>query len=334
MRRFFLIPLFLAASLCFCEKAIASCYDDGCEEEIDPCQEEPLEEKCTTTCVGVGPNECCSCVCDLGPASGYLSVRHRGPGGIGYPLAYSSVDLFFNQNLGYNWYGILDLRGHVANDGKWATNAGIGLRYLNDCATTVYGLNFYWDWREADHFNFHQLGAGIEFLWPCWDLRLNGYAPITSTKKTYRKKFDRFQGNRSYFEKKQELALSGLDGAVGYWLYNCGIFGIHTALGGYYFRGDHGTNVGGGLLRAKVRITDIVSLKGEVSYDNEFKWNGQGELAIHIPFGPEIKRYSRSVSDCCSLLAIEYRLAEQVERFEIPPTARHCETDVLFIPLD
>jgi len=274
------------------------------------------------------PLTCCSCECPDGPSSTRLSVRHREGNGIGYPRGYTSFDLLYSQDWGGNWHTFADLRGHIANDGKWTTNAGLGVRYLNDCCSAVYGLNLFWDWLEARHMNFHQLGAGIEFLWPCWDLRFNGYAPVSRTHKTYRKTFDKFKGNQAYFERKEELALSGFDGAVGCWLYDGGCFGIHTALGGYYFRGDHKRNLGGGLFRAKVKITDYVTVEGQASYDSQFKWIGQGELALHLPFGPCVEREARSVSSCCDLLALEYRLVEQVERFAIPPTITRSKSTV------
>jgi len=268
--------------------------------------------------------ECCSCDCDEGPSSARLSARHREAEGIGYPRGYTSLDLIYTPTwdcLDCDLYPFLDLRGHIDNSGKWATNAGVGVRYLDNCHSVVYGLNLYWDWREARHFNFHQIGGGLEVLWPCWDFRFNGYGPITTSQKTYRTGFDKFKGNQAFFEQKQELALWGVDGTLGYWLYNYGCFGIHTALGGYYFAGKHGKDLGGGLFRAKVRLTDYITLEGQASYDTEFKWLGQGELALHLPFGPTVKRCARSVYDCCDLLALEYRLVEQVERFEIPVTA-------------
>jgi len=263
----------------------------------------------------------------------WLSARHREANGIGYPKGYTSLDFLYTHGWGCNFYTFLDLRGHLDNDKKWATNAGLGFRWLTDCCPVIYGLNFFWDWREARHFNYHQLGAGLEFLWPCWDLRVNGYVPLSLKKKTYQNSFDKFKGNQAIFERKQEVSMWGADAAVGYWLYNSGCFGIHTALGGYYFRGKSSKDLYGGLFRAKVRLTDYITLEGQASWDTEFRWLGQGELALNLPFGPKVRRASRMVTNCCDLLAMEYRLVEKVQRFEIPVTSTKKSKDVARDPV-
>ena len=268
---------------------------------------------------------CClsSCECCEGPCSGYFNVRHREPGGIGYSRGYTSADLFYLFKPSERWASFFDFRGHVFNDGKWASNAGLGLRFIPCSDDGVYGLNLYWDWREANHTNFHQMGAGLELLWPCWDIRANGYAPINRHKKIYRQGFNKFEGHTAFFFQKSELALWGADVNLGYWLLNYGCFKIHTGLGGYYFQGDYGENARGGLFRAKIHFLDLIVAEGQISYDNQFKWIGQGELSLRLSFGPSVKRYAKPVHSCCDLLAVEERLVEQPQRFEIVVSTTH-----------
>ncbi len=218
----------------------------------------------------------------------------------------------------------MDARGHIFNDKKWAANFGLGLRKL--CDEVVYGGNFYWDWREAEHTTFHQLGAGLEALWLCWDIRINGYVPVNRHKKSYRKGFERFQENEAIVFKKWELSMSGFDGAVGYWLCKNAYFGLHASLGGYSFRGDFDKKAGGGLARAKVKLWDYFTLDGQISFDNLFKWQANGGLAFHIPLKPPVKRYPKRTNCCRDIIALEERIIERPERFEIIVTTTRKDT--------
>lgn len=264
----------------------------------------------------------CSCM-EEGPCKGTASLRHREANGIGYSTGYTSLDLFYTPSANGNYYPFLDLRAHVFNDGRPAFNTGLGLRYLPDCTDIVYGINAYWDYRQAKHSAIHQASLGLEFLWPRFDIRLNSYVPFNRHKKGFRNGFSGFQGNNAFFFRKYELAMWGGDLALGYWLYKGCNVGLYTALDGYYFHGDYGKQAGGGLLRAKVNWSDYFTVEGQVSYDSLFKWIGQGEVALHFPFGGSVKRTERRVRNCCDLIDIEQRLTQRPDRFEIIVTSTH-----------
>ncbi len=250
-------------------------------------------------------------------------MLHSSPGGICYPRGYSSIDLFYGTQTEANWYTYIDARAHIFNDGKPAINLGIGSRYLCECSDMIYGINLYWDYRDAKHTTFHALGAGVEFFWPCWEIHLNGYVPVNRHKKSYRTGFQEFSGNSAIFYKKYELAMSGGDITLGYKFLDCDCFDIKALITGYYFQGDYGEHAGGGMLRLRSNITDWITVEGSVSYDNEFKWLGQGELALNFPFGGPVKRCQRAVACCEDLIAIEEQLVSKPERFEIIVTTSH-----------
>lgn len=234
-----------------------------------------------------------------GSRVGSLSIQHREPGGIGYHQGYTSLDFFYVPHLADRVYGIVDMRGHVFNNGKWASNAGMGARYLPKHQKVVFGAYAYWDWREAEHASFDQLSVGMEALGTLWDVHVNGYAPIGQNKK-------RFDGHH------YELAMWGIDTTVGYWLWQSGSFGLHGAVGGYYFGGDFDKHAGGGLVCAEVRLSDWFSLKAQVSYDNLFSWNAQGMAALNVPFGPRVQKGT-----------LGRRLVQNPERFEIIIATTH-----------
>lgn len=273
-------------------------------------------------------DECCpplfdACSCDPGPCNAQVSLRTTQPGGIGYPTGYTSLDLFYAPGSNVNFHPFLDFRAHVFNDGKPAFNTGLGLRYLPDCTDVVFGVNAYWDFRDAKHTSFSQVGLGFEALWANWDLRLNGYVPVNRHKKGYRSGFLKFQDNEAIFYRKYELALAGADLDLGYLFYKNACLDMRATLGGYYFQGDYGKHAGGGLFKLSSNMSDYFTASAQVSYDNLFKWIGQGEIAVNFSFGKTLKRSQRKVSCCDDLISLEKRLVEKPQRFEIIPTTSH-----------
>lgn len=275
----------------------------------------------------------CSCSCLEGPCKGTVSLRHREANGIGYSRGYSSLDLFYTPSFRDNYYPFIDLRAHVFNDGKPAFNTGIGLRYLPECMDIVFGGNVYWDYRQANHSAIEQIGLGFEALWPRFDLSFNTYTPFNRHKKGYKSGFSGFKGNYAYFFRKYELAMWGGDLAFGYWLYKGCEVGLYAAVDGYYFHGDYGKHAGGGLLRTKLNWTDYFTLEGQVSCDSLFKWIGQGEISLHLPFGGSVKRTERRVRNCCELIDLEQQLTKRPDRFEIIVTTTHKKNGRALDPL-
>ncbi len=57
------------------------------------------------------------------------TLRHIESGGIGYEDGYTTLEAFLASDPS-KWAvtPFLDARGHVFDNGKWAANAGVGLR--------------------------------------------------------------------------------------------------------------------------------------------------------------------------------------------------------------
>ncbi|HSX11315.1 MAG TPA: hypothetical protein VLF94_06355, partial [Chlamydiales bacterium] len=91
------------------------------------------------------------------------TLRHIEKGGIGYEDGYTTLEAFLSSDPSqWRVTPFLDVRGHLSDSGKWAANAGTGLRFL--WKNRAYGVNTYYDYRNTDHFNSHQIGAGLETL--------------------------------------------------------------------------------------------------------------------------------------------------------------------------
>jgi len=239
-----------------------------------------------------------SCCTYEGPRSSSLSFRHLEYQGIGYNQGYSSFDLFLSNATPYLESSVffLDLRGHVFNDGKPALNAGLGWRwFLDECKTL--GMNFFYDYRKTKRKKYNQVGLGLEYLSPTWEVRANGYFPFGSTTShPYDLKFSHFSGNHIFISQKYEFAMTGGDAEIGGSLVQTKFFDLFAGVGPYYFKGHFGHSAVGGKVRLEARITPFVTIEIGDSYDSVFHNRFHSEIALSIPLGPRAK----VSGNCCS----------------------------------
>lgn len=237
----------------------------------------------------------------IGPRPDRVSVRHIEPGGIGYQHGYTSVDFFLSARE--KWPRIrpfLDLRGHVFNTGRFAANAGLGLRGLASSIETVFGLNAFYDYRQTKRRPYNQVSGGFEVLREGWDFRANGYFPVGIKETRYYDYSFSFNpsNNNLHVSAVRQFVMKGFDAEFGWHAPKVKWVEFYPAAGCYYYRSS--SNVGihtfGGRVRLLATVIDWVTLEGIVSYDHRFKWVGQGALAINIPFGGRIegRKYTMS----------------------------------------
>lgn len=258
-------------------------------------------------------------LCPDGPRAMRLSLRHIEGGGIGYNKGYSTLEGFFTPiDLWKNHYiPFLDLRAHLFNNGKWAGNAGIGLRFLT--SSRVWGMNGYYDYRKTEHEHYNQISAGFESLGRVWDFRVNGYLPIgAKTSPYFNTEFQRFEGNSIIVRRKREFAMKGANAEAGIHLNSSRNFPLYFAFGPYYLEGK-GKVAWGGEGRLRLSLSDYLMLEGNTSYDKIFKWIGQAQVGLNFPFGGRRKVKQRKEHTCKEELMLATRLEQRVDRFEIIP---------------
>jgi len=264
-----------------------------------------------------------------------LNVRQIEGGGIGYGRGYTTLETFLTPTYNFDtWLPFLDLRVHRFDNNKYAFNTGLGFRYFTPSNCMIWGLNAYYDYRQAQHKHFKQIGVGVEALGAQWDFRINGYIPVGSRKShIYQIKFDEFEGHRLYVKAKREFDFGGANAEAAYhWMANDNI-DITAALGPYYFRGEFNRYAAGGQARLKATFINAISIEGITSYDNLFKWKGQGQLTFSIPLGPKVKTCGIRRSRCCDRPSLDLRLVNPVERFEIIVADSHHQREVAINPL-
>ena len=168
-------------------------------------------------------------------------------------------------------------------------------------------------YRDTHHQHYNQFAAGLEALGKIWDFRINGYLPLgRRNSKFYHTKFDKFEDHYLYLSRKKEVSMKGANAEVGFHIDHFKDFPFYIAGGPYYLHGT-GRTTWGGQLRARVDIFDYLTLEGNVSYDHIFRWIGQGQIGVNIPFGTR-----RKICQPQSM-ALSTRALQRVDRFEIIP---------------
>jgi hypothetical protein len=260
-------------------------------EQCVPCEEDPC---------------CLECCCCLAPYRLYLA--HTEGGGLGYRHGYSTLGMFIGIPSSGAFQPFLDVRGHVFNDGRFAANAGAGLRYINFCCGTIFGVNAYYDWREGHFRHYQQIGAGIEILGRHWGFRSNVYLPFgDKTGFSSARKFTAFDPSRGTFTarcRRKETAIPGGDAEIGYYTCcGCQPYRFYAGVGPYYYHRNCRGNIWGGMGRVIVQGWDVLSLEGRAYYDRVHHGLFQGRVALTFPLGARLRK--QRVSNSCALCPID-----------------------------
>ncbi len=268
-------------------------------------------------------------VCTSGTLS-YVELRHREKQGVGYDKGYTTAATFLTPSWISQFQPFLDVRGHVFNDGKFATNVGIGSRYMPLVPNWALGAGVYYDWRQTSKQDFNQVGFIFESLSPWIDFRLNGYFPVGTTQRTECPQFSNFCGNNAFAKQQLASALANIEGEIGFWIPRVlNPVDVYFAIGPYYLFEEKIDNVKfgdaiGGKARIFARILDGVTVGIDATYDKIFNTRVQGYATISFPFGPGNMqktgfRKSERYCPCPDTFTQLSILAQPVYRNEIIP---------------
>ena len=231
------------------------------------------------------------------------SLRHVEGKGVGYNEGYTTLEMFLTRNrCQHSWVPFVDIRGHLFNDGRYAANAGLGLRYRG--SALVWGINGYCDYRTTRAFHYNQLGVGLEAIGSFWSVQLNTYFPLGRTHSSaydisYQKdagspQFWGFRGNRllvqlpegAAYNLKKENAFQGIDASFSMRPFTKGPFSLGWGLGPYYFRSAQGRNTAlGGRFNVDLGITEYFGFHVTATYDTLFHQGMQAGCRMTMPFG-------------------------------------------------
>jgi len=243
-------------------------------------------------------------------------LRHIEGGGIGYNEGYTTLEMFLSRDPSqWEITPFLDVRGHVFNNGKWAANAGVGLRAL--WGDQVLGINTYYDYRKASRLNSNQVGVGFEALGNLFDFRINGYLPVGKSISTpFDTTFGGFFENYMLLSQKYQYAMRGVNAEVGCHFRKTALFDLYAAAGPYCFKGEMGSSTWGGKARVAATFRDILTLEISDSYDRAFHNKFQGQISLNYFFGPKSK-VQREARTCRAVNTLNERMLQPVNRQEI-----------------
>jgi hypothetical protein len=260
-----------------------------------------------------------------------VNVSHIESKGIGYDQGYTTLEGFFTSKRG-NYIPFADVRGHVFNNGKLASNLGIGTRYIIN-GNAMVGGNFYYDYRKTEHFHYNQIGIGFEAFLSRWEVRANGYLPVGQKQKTIDHRlnwisFKRFSGNQilinENYTDKIESAMRGFNLEVGaHPIDFMNSYDLYAGIGPYYLNAHDGQTTWGIKVRVKAEITKYVHVELSNSYDHLFNNRFQGTLTLSYPFGPKCCRNGKKPQIANEM---HCRAVQPVERQEIIAVHKHKNT--------
>ncbi len=255
------------------------------------------------------------------------------------PLMQSATTLFF-----------LDARGKLFEEDVQEANLALGYRQMMPSGWNL-GLWAGWDVRDTEVDNtFHQISFGVEALSERFDVRVNGYVPVTDPKGSPDLAEVFLRGNNILMVGGEEVALYGIDGEIGMLLFSRnrggggGLKGAPAAakrhelrgyVGGFWFDDDDAIDeVAGPKGRLEYRINDIVSslpgsrltIESELSYDEVRDTKFEIGARLRIPFGT---RGSDAALRTASLNAQELRMIEGLERDTDIITVQSKEENVI-----
>lgn len=225
---------------------------------------------------------------------------------------------FFLPRGNESTLGFLDLRvkllGDFDEDESFEGNFAGGVRHMLGTPVLGQGWNVgYWagaDVRQSVSDNvFWQFSSGVELLSSDWDLRFNGYVPLSKSKNAdpHRVDFD-LSGSSVLMEGAAEVPLYGVDGEVGWriplerWSFGGGDWQpedhtVRIFVGGFYFDDDDvSEDVSGPRVRGEWRIADPIEAASgaELTFAFDYQWdevrNSQwsGGSRVRFPIGPSV----------------------------------------------
>lgn len=223
----------------------------------------------------------------LHPNEYFLSIRRNQGRTVGNKISYTTLEAFsFPLDYKSVW-PFLDFRAHRFDSrDKYAANLGLGCRFAPKFTDQVFGMNVYYDTRNAHCNSFEQIGLGFEMLGKCWNCRLNGYLPI-GKKQVLDSTcfFDSFIGSYYMFRKNYVRALPGLDFELESYLASICCVDVYVGMEAYYYKGDRCRgNVYGAEYRLTTWYCDYLSFSIGVTHDCIFKTRVQGILSLTYPF--------------------------------------------------
>lgn len=244
-------------------------------------------------------------------AGGFASSeRSRGEVNAFAPLYQNETGLLF-----------ADIKGKLFTESAKEGNFALGYRQMTDWGWNL-GIWAGYDLRESEYNNnFKQVSFGMEALSADYDIRLNGYVPLSDPAGANGLAQIQISGSQIFMTGGQEVPLGGVDGEVGWrvpietFLNDTAHHEMRVYAGGFYFNDELiDKAVAGPRLRAEWRLLDFVEelpgmrLTFESEYQHDEYRGDQVEAGVRL----RIPLFGSPRSQ--NLTPLESRMVEALER--------------------
>ncbi len=188
-----------------------------------------------------------------------------------------------------------DIRSVISIPNAQEYNVGLGYRQMLT-SSLIGGMYGFLDRRNSTYGNnFYQTTLGAELLADRWDVRVNGYVPLTrDSKYAYgTSTVATPQGTGIYMSasSRYEQSLDGAD--IEFGVKPLSEVPLRMYAGGYWFTGDDVPNVEGVRGRLELEVHRFLRLGGEMQYDKVRGHNSYLEARVTVPLSWEEIRNPR-----------------------------------------
>ena len=213
-------------------------------------------------------------------------------GGPGYEDGYTRLSAFIptlfadGQTLFF-----LDLSGFLSYQDGGGANFGAGVRRYLPGMNRTFGANAWFDLDSGfdDDATFERIGFGLESIGESLSYRANAYIPLDDREDL----FEGVVGDPFFIQDR--VALASLDSnrlnyfafesEVGGFLPMAGDYGVSGFVGTYYLLHDQAENSTGFKTRLDWRLSDDLSVGGQVTTDDVFGGNAWATVTLTTPRG-------------------------------------------------
>lgn len=262
-----------------------------------------------------------------------LRLGYRSKEGLGYKKNYGTLGVFFAPVTCCNistLVPLIDLRAHLLENGRWAGNAGVGVRgFLSN--QLVYGINLFYDYRNTSFHSYNQVGFGAELLNCFVDVRVNGYVPLGKKNNPGGEKTFLYTGGFFARRRLHERAYRYAQLEFGKGCqFSC--FSPYLAVGPYFVR-SHRKQAAGVMWRLTATCCNSLTLEVAGTRDHIFKNRCQFFVGIDFSLlGAISKNLGNGFGCCCKNLCD--RLRERIYRNEIIVLKRKCVWKTNYISVE
>jgi len=183
----------------------------------------------------------------------------------------------------------LELQMMRISPGRLAGNCGIGWRRTLHTAEDMLGLNFFYDYRRDGGVDFQQIGLGMEYFNPIFDLRMNSYLPIVRNRGIEEVTIIEYEGEESEVTTRYDAPYWGLDVEFSSILKVGGIHSILVGVGPYFYDTTCSCYAAdallGGMFRLKAQVSATFTAEVLMTYDRVFHFAPQGIFTWRKSFG-------------------------------------------------